>query len=131
MGEELELLERLRSSSERLVYDPAVVVHHRPDLGRVSKSYLRRWYFQFGEWSFERDRHTPAARWLGIPRWRFRSLLEDGARWLHALATRRRAEALLHRLHLVAHAGYVKRAWSTRLERRPRPEEAEAPCASE
>jgi hypothetical protein len=114
MGEELELLERLRANGERLVYDPAIVVQHRPDLGRMSKSYLRRWYFRFGEWRCVAERESQGVRWLDVPRWHFRAVVEDGARWLHALLTRRPAEAFLHQLHVVAFGGYVKRAWGRR-----------------
>ena len=114
MGEELEFLDRLRESAERLVYDPTVVVHHRPDLGRISRSYLRRWYLHFGEWSFEKERETPGVRVLGLPRWRFRYLLEEIAGWARAVIRRQRDQALLHRMHLVSLAGHLKRAWSTR-----------------
>jgi len=112
MGEELELLERMRRGGERLVYDPSVVVHHRPDLARVSRAYLRRWYFRFGEWSFEKERHSDVVRWLGLPRWRFRLLAELTGKWLGAVVTGHRPEAALHQFHLTAFGGYVKRAWS-------------------
>ncbi|MBT8488777.1 MAG: glycosyltransferase family 2 protein [Gemmatimonadetes bacterium] len=112
MGEELELLDRLRRGDERLVYDPSVVVYHRPDLARVSRSYLRRWYFRFGEWQFENERDSDVVRLLGLPRWRFRHLAELVAKWLGGVFTRRRPEAFLHQVHLVAFGGYVKRAWS-------------------
>lgn len=114
MGEELDLLERLRGNDEQLVYDPAIVVHHRPDLTRMSKSYLRRWYFRFGEWRCVAERDSQGVRWLAVPRWHFRTAVEDLARWLHALLTRRPAEALLHQLHIVAFGGYLKRAWGRR-----------------
>lgn len=112
MGEELELLDRLRGGGERLVYDPSVVVYHRPDLARVSRSYLRRWYFRFGEWSFENERDSDVVRLFGLPRWRYRHLAELVARWLRAVLTRRRPEAFLHQVHLVAFGGYLKRALS-------------------
>lgn len=114
MGEELELLERLRRGGERLVYDPSVVVYHRPDLARVSKSYLRRWYFRFGEWSFENERGSDVVRWFGLPRWRIRYLAELVGKWLGAVFKRRRPEAFLHQLQLVAFGGYLKRSWSHR-----------------
>lgn len=111
MGEELELLDRLRRDDALLVYDPAVVVEHRPDLARITRSYLRRWYFRFGEWRYEVDRERQAVRLLGIPRWRLRQLGEDGARWLRALLRRSRPEAFLHELNIVAFGGYLKRGW--------------------
>lgn len=113
MGEEVEFLDRLRRSGERLVYDPRVVVHHRPDLGRLSRSYLRRWYFRFGEWRFVAERNNPVVRWFRIPRSRFRTMMEDAGRWLLALLRGRRVEAFLHELHLVAFGGYLKRGWSS------------------
>jgi glycosyltransferase involved in cell wall biosynthesis len=114
MGEELEFLDRLRRGGERLVYDPAVVVHHRPDLVRLTRSYLRRWYFRFGEWRFVTEGDSRAARLLDVPRWRFRHAVEESARWLYALLTRRPAEAFLHQLNVVAFGGYLTRAWSRR-----------------
>jgi glycosyltransferase involved in cell wall biosynthesis len=122
MGEELELLDRLRRGGERLVYDPSVVVHHRPDLERVSKSYLRRWYFRFGEWSFEKERDSEVVRLLGLPRWRFKHLGELAGNWLRAVFTGRRPEALLYQLHLVAFGAYLRRGWG---RNRSRPERGE------
>jgi glycosyltransferase involved in cell wall biosynthesis len=119
MGEELELLARLRDNDERLVYDPAVVVHHRPDLTRMSKSYLRRWYFRFGEWRCVAERESRGARWLAVPRWHYRTAVADFARWLQALVMQRPAEALLHQLHVVAFGGYLRRAWRERSARPP------------
>ena len=113
-GEELEFLGRLRRNGEKLVYDPAIVVQHRPDQGRLSRSYLRRWYFRFGEWSFVNERDSRAVRLLDVPRWRFRDVFEESARWLYALLTRRPAEAFLHQLHVVAFGGYLKRGWGRR-----------------
>jgi glycosyltransferase involved in cell wall biosynthesis len=129
MGEEIEFLERLRRNGERLVYDPSVVVHHRPDLARVSKAYLRRWYVRFGEWSFESERNRAVARVLGIPRWRFRYLLGEAGRWCRAVLTGRRGDAFVHQLHLVALGGYLKRVWSR--PRRREPQEGGDPCPTE
>jgi glycosyltransferase involved in cell wall biosynthesis len=114
MGEELELLERLRRGGETLVYDPSVVVRHRPDLVRLSRSYLRRWYFQFGEWRFVAEGESDVARVLGIPRWRLRHVVEEGARWFYALITRKPGAAFQHELELFVFAGYLNGQWQRR-----------------
>jgi glycosyltransferase involved in cell wall biosynthesis len=117
MGEELDFLDRLRRDGERLVYDPGMAVEHRTDPTRVSKSYLRRWYFRFGEWSHASEHTSRAAnapRILGVSRWRFRTAVEDVWRWLRAMLGRRHGDAFRHELHIVAFAGCLSRAWTQR-----------------
>ena len=74
MGEETELMFRLRLGEERLVYYPKAIVYHRPSVARLSKKYLRRWFYQYGISLHQIDLvRFRSGRWLGgVPLWRYR-----------------------------------------------------------
>ncbi len=74
MGEETELMFRLRLNEERLVYYPKAIVYHCPSVARLSKKYLRRWFYQYGISLHQIDLvRFRSGRWLGsVPLWRYR-----------------------------------------------------------
>lgn len=75
MGEEIELIERIRRAGRKTLYYPPAVVYHLPGEERFRKSYLRRWFRGQGEWHCLRERDTwdDSVRILGVPRWHYRS----------------------------------------------------------
>src|SRR5579875_3739939 len=74
MGEETELMFRLRLNRERLVYYPRAIVYHCPCVERLSKKYLRRWFYHYGISLHQIDLvRFRSGRWLGsVPLWRYR-----------------------------------------------------------
>lgn len=52
MGEEIDFCERLRARGDLAIYYPDAIVYHCPDTERMTREYLRRWYFRVGEWSY-------------------------------------------------------------------------------
>ena len=87
-------------------------MEHRPDLTRLTKEYLRRWYYYFGEWDYarERDAFPDAIRIMGVPRWRFRSAARHTAALLKAAIAGKREDAFGLELRLRAFGGYVRAA---------------------
>ena len=112
MGDDLDLVNRVRRAGGTAVYDPAVVVEHRPDLSRLSKEYLRRWYTYYGEWDFARDLDAAidAMRILGVPRWRYRTAGRNALALVKAVLAGRRNEAFPSELRLRAFGGYFRAA---------------------
>jgi glycosyltransferase involved in cell wall biosynthesis len=50
MGEDMELCHRLLERSHSVLYFPPARVFHRCHAERLTKRYLRRWFFRYGEW---------------------------------------------------------------------------------
>lgn len=109
IGEETELVRRLQRNGELSVYYPASVVYHFPDTERLSKQYLRRWYYRAGESYRLQDsifrKRTP--RIFGVPRWRYRSALESIGKGIFSWLTGRRGEAFYQQLQFIVFLGYL------------------------
>ena len=112
MGDDLDLVNRVRRSGSIAVYDPGVVVEHRPDLSRLTKEYLRRWYTYYGEWDFVRDLDAAigAMRILGVPRWKYRTAARNALALMKAMLVGRPDEAFPPELKLRAFGGYLRAA---------------------
>lgn len=112
MGEELELIDRLRSAGEDRLYYPEAVVYHHPHEERFTKAYLRRWYLSYGEWDFhrKRNRRDDSVRIGGVPRWRYRSALGDLVTWVGTAIARRQERSFFAQLRLLSFFGYLRAA---------------------
>ena len=108
MGEEYEFAKRLREKGEVAVYCPSALVYHCPAMERISRQYVRRWFYRFGEWSFVRALESPRREItiFGVPRWRYRSALEDFYKSVVLCLRRQSAQALFHEIQLVFFLGY-------------------------
>ena len=89
-GEDREFFDRLLTSGAKGTYLPDLVIHHHVLAERCTKQYFRNWVFwhavSMGVLARRGDTQDPyfrGARFLGIPRWRFReavtSLVKAGA----------------------------------------------------
>lgn len=119
LGEDSELVLRLRQNGERVIYYPQAVVVHSPDASRLSKQYLRRWNYCVGVSTCLIDMEFPKQwpRIFRIPRWRYKwaaQTLWNAAR--HGL-TGGPHEAFQQQLNLIKLLGYTVTAVRTR--RRP------------
>ena len=108
MGGEIEFYDRLRGNGEATMYYPHAVVYHCPDMERLTRQYLRRWYFRIGEWNGlrENSRATKGVpSLLGIPRWRCRLALEHCLRTVRLSLRLRRKEAFVSELQFLTALG--------------------------
>ena len=119
MGEEIDLISRVRKGGHSTLYYPRALVWHRPEQWRFSKRYLRRWNDRYGRWRQRVDLESglEGVRLLGVPRWKYRELLAS----LGAVVGRRvrglEAEALRAELELRACLGYFRSAIRDRSSR--------------
>lgn len=78
MGEEVELCERLVEKGETVIYYPKAVVYQCPSHERMTRQYLRRWYFRMGEFYSYLDDATQnngIPKLFGVARWKYRLAL--------------------------------------------------------
>lgn len=84
--EDIEMVARLLGAGRRIVYDPALLVHHRVPAARLAPGHFRRVAWEAGIGRAADGVAGPGPRLLGAPRWRYRqavvSLLRCGARRL-------------------------------------------------
>ena len=112
MGEDVEFVQRIKSSEELTMYYPGAVVYHCPAVNRITKSYLRRWYFRIGEWQARKSLFgtNQSDTIFTVPRWRYRSALEH----LLQASTRNLSghyrEGFHHQLEFISALGYF---WGT------------------
>lgn len=90
-GEDIEYFERLRKAGESVLYIPEVVVHHPVTKERTQKSYFVRWCFSAARTAV-RFEGVPknAVYYFGLPRFYFRQLCENLAKFLFSPNAARR-----------------------------------------
>jgi glucosyl-dolichyl phosphate glucuronosyltransferase len=81
--EDWEFGERLIRAGEKIVYCPAAIVYHPVDPNRTTKRYFLSWYYYNGI-SLTRTAGLPGEGifWFGVPRWLYRELLTNFAKWM-------------------------------------------------
>jgi glucosyl-dolichyl phosphate glucuronosyltransferase len=111
-GEETDMVQRLRKQKERIIYYPNALVYHCPSAERFSKRYLRRHFYGLGQWSFLTELEGPntAPRILGIPRWRYRSVLANIWKTVLLGLRGRYTESFIQQLQLAFFLGYFRAA---------------------
>ena len=117
LGQEVpELLARARAAGCRGAYIPAMRVEHHVPAARLTGRYFRRWWFGKGVSRARLEESRPVTELgvdlqktphiLGVPRYMYRSALQDLAGWARAMVARRPADAFRHQMMLVYFAGY-------------------------
>lgn len=109
MGEETELYWRIKNIGEKCMYYPFAVVYHCVDSKRMSKNYIRRWFFRLGEWNYFSDmiqQRNVNTSVFGIPIRRFKRLFRNllGLFW-YALKNSK-AEAFAREVSIIFFFGY-------------------------
>jgi len=115
-GADSELGVRLFRAGEKIAYLPDAVVYHRVDETLLRRSYVRRWCFRRGiaQSVIEKPTEAGMPRILGVPRWRYRVLLEATGRWAQA-AVRGDLDAMFyHETRLWMAVGFFAERWSER-----------------
>jgi glucosyl-dolichyl phosphate glucuronosyltransferase len=89
--DDTEFGERLIQAGERIVYCPDAVVYHPVDPERTTKKYFLSWYYYNGV-SVTRMSGIPTdgVFWFGAPRWLYREMLTNFAKWMFTLRPSRR-----------------------------------------
>jgi glycosyltransferase involved in cell wall biosynthesis len=82
---------RLMAADERILYWPTAIIHHPVDPQRTTKKYFLSWYYYNGV-SLTRTEGLPniGVFYFGVPRWFYRQLLADMARWFVTVNPKRR-----------------------------------------
>ena len=113
--EDAEFGSRLLKAGEKIVYAPQAIIYHPVEPARVRKNYILRWAYSEGRHQI-RSRLWPqhAARYFGIPRYLFGSLLRNSFLWA---VTRNKKRRFQHGLQVCQALGSIREAW--RLEDRP------------
>jgi GT2 family glycosyltransferase len=122
MGGDVEFYQRIKNAGELTMYYPAAIVYHCPDSSRMTKAYLRRWYFRIGEWGAQK--FVPgisAPNLLTVPRWKYRQVLEQFLKTFTMSLTRRQREAFYHELQFFSLLGYFFGAAKNSVKRRSFP----------
>jgi len=96
-GDDTEFGERLICGGEKIVYCPTAIVYHPVDPNRTTKKFFLSWYYYDGV-SVTRIAGLPpeGVFWFGVPRWLYRELLTNFAKWMLTLPGNRRFHRKLH-----------------------------------
>jgi len=80
MGEETELIRRIKKQGGKCMYYPFAIVYHCGGANKMKKSYIIRWFFKMGEWQFFSDKmksDNADKQIFGISRWRYKKAVID------------------------------------------------------
>jgi glycosyltransferase involved in cell wall biosynthesis len=111
-GEDSEFGRRVLAGGERVIYLPSAIVYHPVEPERMKLRYFERYYFGEGRMQVRVSPEVPGTvRWLGIPRYYFRGLVEHLFLWWTSLDPRARA---FHRLSSWNVLGRIAEAWKLR-----------------
>ena len=89
--EDSEFASRLLRAGEKIRYVPNAIIYHPVDPVRSSKAYFCKWYYNDGR-SMIRAWPPPKniVRYFGVPRWIFRSVVENFLKWTFNFDAKRR-----------------------------------------
>ncbi len=87
LGDDSEMVDRVLLAGHRVVYDPALTVHHRVPRTRMRRTYFFRADWDRGEGEALHDRTADGPRLFGAPRWRYRYTVKCLGRWLAGMLT--------------------------------------------
>jgi GT2 family glycosyltransferase len=81
-AEDTEFGWRLTRAGEKIMYVPSAVIHHPVEPYRATRSYFLSWYFASGRAQLRIERWPQNATcYFGVPRYMFRTFLENLFRW--------------------------------------------------
>jgi glucosyl-dolichyl phosphate glucuronosyltransferase len=110
MGEDIDFCDRLRRHGELSMYTPRAIVYQCPDVSRITKRYVLRWFFRIGEWilleDISYDRWQTVTLLFGLPRWRYRDALEHLLKTCWRYSTGRHQDGFFSLVQLTMATGY-------------------------
>ncbi len=103
--DDTEFGERLIRGGEKILYCPSAIIFHPVDVARTTKKYFLSWYYYNGV-SLTRTAGLPqdGVFWFGVPRWLYRELLINFAKWVLTL---QRKDRFRHKLRTFRTVGSV------------------------
>ena len=118
-GEDHEVFFRLRRADlYRGLYDPRIVVRHHVPPSRLTRRYFRRWFYWHGRTlarmaceiyaPIDLNRAPHIAR---VPRFLYRQALQQGCRWLRAVARRDGLDVLIEEMKAIEYLGFFTERW--------------------
>ncbi len=118
LGQEVsEFLARSRAAGGRGLYVPAMRLQHHVPARRLSKRYFRRWWYGKGRSRAELERLqsitelgvdlSTVPRFMGLPRFMWRSVAESVWRWVLATLRFDREAQFIHESMLCYFSGYL------------------------
>jgi glycosyltransferase involved in cell wall biosynthesis len=119
-----ELQIRLWQAGFQCLYDPSLVVTSPVDVERLTKAYVRRWYRKSAYYQAKMparalfDLPGDGHMILNVPRFLYRSLAEEVARWTLHLVRRDATDAFLHETRVHHLTTYVLERWKLWATRR-------------
>jgi glycosyltransferase involved in cell wall biosynthesis len=83
-GEDVELAQRLLDGGERLRYEPSAVVYHPVPENRLTKQFMRRWWFWYGYSRVVQSKLLSEAKWrVGrVPLYWLRRIVRWTLQWM-------------------------------------------------
>jgi glucosyl-dolichyl phosphate glucuronosyltransferase len=126
--EDTEFGERLIRAGDKIVYCPAATVYHPVDPNRTTKKYFLSWYYYNGV-SLTRTagQRKEGIFYFGIPRWLFRELFTNMAKWLLTLNSNRRFQ---RKLRLCRSVGNIVESYRLSQSKRAASESKDQLCKS-
>ena len=113
MGEEAEFCNRLKTHGELLMYYPNAVVYQCPSMDRMSRQYVRRWFFRIGEWLYVQDGLLKVnvdhrvKLLLGVPRWMYKVAAKNVGSLIGQYCIGRQQAAFHNAMQFTTFLGYV------------------------
>jgi glycosyltransferase involved in cell wall biosynthesis len=103
--DDTEFGERLIRGGEKIVYCPTAIIYHPVDPKRATKEFFASWYYYNGV-SLTRMAGIPrdVVCWFGAPRWLYREMLTNLAKWVFTVEGKRRFR---HKLHTYQSIGKI------------------------
>lgn len=109
MGEETELYWRIKNLGEKCIYYPFAIVYHCVDPKRISKNYIRKWFFRIGEWNYFSDmflRKDTSKKYLGIPAVKYKGALISLLGLFWYTLRNSKAESFIQEVNIISFLGY-------------------------
>lgn len=112
-GEDHEFFLRMLHAGYRGVYEPTALVHHWVPDERLERGYFRRWLYQNGRdvARLEADYTHGIRRFLGVPRYLWRSAAADIVNVARAALTGDRRVRFASLLRIVWFGAYLRESW--------------------
>jgi glycosyltransferase involved in cell wall biosynthesis len=112
-GEDHEFFLRMLQAGYQGVYEPTALVHHWVPDARLERGYFRRWLYQNGRdvARLETDYTRGIRRFLGVPRYLWRSAAADAVSAVRAAVTGDDRRRFASALRVVWFGAYLRESW--------------------
>lgn len=111
MGEETDLIRRVISKGGKCAYFPEMYLYHVAGSEKISKSYVLRWYFRWGQWEAQCNKYNnnKMLHDLKLMCWLIKEIICDSAIYLKYLLITEDDNSFKTRVNIVRMAGCLSR----------------------